>query len=281
MNIDELFTETAVVRGDAAQTVADSTVQAFDDSIEYAGAEHTHMFVFRMETSNHSYDVPGNLKWTLDMYYEKLKSVISAVSLSDVACYLAYTKKAYEYIDRNYGPQIAQNQEWRVDDLHAAYDLTECPVSIIELANKDYIEYHLKYYTSLVEPTRYFLQYYIIFKCRLRKNMWAVLRLLYGIWEALDENEGCHHFRPELVVLRNRNSRWETIMKGIVKFDDIQRVYMAGYYTKNLEDMFVFLYKDMFYDKDSGEDTVALNRRLIYRFKKMINRRGWKRYIQN
>ena len=54
--------------------------------------------------------------------------------------------------------------------------------------------------------------------------MWTVLRLLYGIWEALDENEGCHHFRPELVVLRNRDSQWETIMKGIVKFDDVRRV---------------------------------------------------------
>lgn len=267
MNIDELFNESAPQLGVSVGVLRDIASQNSDRSIEYAGEQHTHMFVFKMESNQQQFNVAYCLKFTLDCCYEKLMQIFDVCSTSDISCCLAYSKKAFHWIDKGDNGKIMEQSQELIDELRNAYDFIECPELIVKQSNKAYFEYHASEY---VNASDYFSQYYIIFKCTPRKNMRALLRMIYGIFEALGENVPWHNFQSDLAILYNKNSQWVPIRKNNVKFDYVKTVYFSRYYEKNLEDKFIFLYKDIFYQDNPVAKTVNFNSQLIKRFKRII-----------
>ena len=275
MNIDDIFNKTAIEEGASVNVLANDASHDSQNDIDVADDEYSHMLVFKIDMHSQGGHVPGCLLFTLDSYYEKLRQIVNAHSASDIKSYLSYTQNAYKKINPDLANlEICEGElDHNITDLHKAYDFVECPEDIIVMSNKSVIEYRDRFNDCTTPNTEYFTQFYIIFKCTLKDNMRKLLRMLYNIWEGVNKHKSWQNYHPELLVLYNDGKHWQSATNEVIDLRNINTVYSSRTYTKNLEDKYIFTYKDVFcHDKEKTSD-VEFNRRLISQFKKMIDKR--------
>lgn len=87
--------------------------------------------------------------------------------------------------------------------------------------------------------------------------------------------------QPLVFFFRNDDNSWKLMRKSIFNFSITEEVYWALMYEKNLEDKFIFTYRDFFYPEKEGD--IEFTRTLIQKFKyKLKERNSWpSRYKKN
>lgn len=141
------------------------------------------------------------------------------------------------------------------------------------MINKAYIDYHLINSSTVKE-------FYIIFKCNINCNMLKLLRLMNSIKNA-SRDESLYTYGLDLKVLYRDEQNWEPISKSFVNLEHIKDVWETIAYKKNLEDKFIFIYKDMFCQNKKTSDEHDFNRRLVCDFKNMMRKRQNKKIERN
>lgn len=273
MNIDDFFSEVAEEakekRG-SVKVLSENVPQTSDtDDIAVAEPEYSHMFVFSMETREHIFPAQS-LSMTLHYYFLNLCTLFDAYSVSDNKIYICYSKAAEKYLQETNNNETDDDRRanLEISQLRNQYDLVECPWKIIYKTNKAYIDYHGRSPENVSE-------FYIIFKCGIRKcNMQKLFKMLNSINSVLKKKTRSIFISYELKlkILYNDSGKWEPVSKSYVNFEHIKEVSEARHYQKNLEDKFVFIYKDFFYHQEKASADISLNRRLIDEFQKMIDK---------
>ena len=94
-------------------------------------------------------------------------------------------------------------------------------------------------------------------------------------------DESLYTYGLDLKVLYRDKQNWEPISKSFVNLEHVKEIWETTAYKKNLEDKFIFIYKDMFCQKRETSDELNFNRRLVCDFKDMMRKRQNKKIERN
>jgi hypothetical protein len=230
-----------------------------------------------MNFSN-SFMLPAaKLSMTLLHHYKELTTLFDAISISEIKSYIAYSFAAEKFItipeSNDTSDDVRRREYLETSELHRHYDLIKCPLNLTYKINKAYIDYHRMESDKTTE-------FYIIFKCNINRNMLKLLRLMNSIRNA-SRDESLYTYGLDLKVLYRDKQNWEPISKSFVNLEHVKEIWETTAYKKNLEDKFIFIYKDMFCQKRETSDELNFNRRLVCDFKNMMRKRQNKKIERN
>ena len=281
--IDELFSGVAEEQKSGSEIVREQTGHISDNNIACAEEQFTHLFAFVIDAPAYSrkFEIIKDVISTLNHVSEKLKMIMDVHSTVEPKFCFAYSKIVSSKLEKtiedesksDYYNLDVQEFNKNIDELLNTYDLVECPDDIVLKINKAKSDWYGD------NSATYFSQFYIICKCNIRKNMLNIFKMLNSIFTINDKTLPWNSYHFNTIALYNDNNIWKNTSRSFFNLDGIEEISKALVYTKNLENGFVWFYKDLFYHdkKKTTVESVEFNRHLIFDFKKMLFKRiSWK-----
>lgn len=281
--IDELFSGVAEEQKSASEIVREQTGHISDNTIACAEERFTHLFAFVIDAPTYSrkFEIIKDVISTLNHVSEKLKMIMDVHSIVEPKFCFAYSKIVSSILKKtiedesksDYYNLDVQEFNKNIDELLNTYDLIECPDVIVLKINKAKSDWYRD------NSATHFSQFYIICKCNIRENMLNIFKMFNRIFATNDKTSPLESYHFNTIALYNDNNIWKNTSGSFFNLDGVEEISKTRVYTKNLENKFIWLYKDLFYHdkKKTTAENVEFNRRLIFDFKKMINNRtSWK-----